>query len=338
MIPKPPRVAHVDSSTLLPFNEYDYIIVAFSGGKDSMACVLHLLDKGVPAERIELWHYAIDGRPGEAQFFDWPLTESYCAEFARAFGMRLLFHWKERGFLGEMLRNDQPTAPTTITLGDGATMTVGGQGPKGKRMAYPQVAASLSARWCSAYLKIDVGKKALANDPRFKAAKILICTGERRQESKNRSLYARIERDGSTTLRRRVDQWRPVLDWKEEEVWDIIKRYRVQAHPAYYLGWSRLSCMTCIFGNPDQWASVRAIDPKTFARIHEYEVMFKRNIHRKLSVVELADQGQPTMPLGSEALACLALSQRCPPAYILVPPDQQWVLPSGAYKHSGGPL
>src|SRR6185437_14385284 len=34
---------------------YDTIIVAFSGGKDSMALLLLLLHLGVPRERIELW-------------------------------------------------------------------------------------------------------------------------------------------------------------------------------------------------------------------------------------------------------------------------------------------
>jgi len=34
-------------------NDYDKIIVFFSGGKDSTACVLHLLDLGVPKEDIE---------------------------------------------------------------------------------------------------------------------------------------------------------------------------------------------------------------------------------------------------------------------------------------------
>jgi tRNA(Ile)-lysidine synthase TilS/MesJ len=31
---------------------YDFIIVAFSGGKDSMACVLRLLAMGIPAITI----------------------------------------------------------------------------------------------------------------------------------------------------------------------------------------------------------------------------------------------------------------------------------------------
>lgn len=35
---------------LLPLEEYEKIIVLFSGGKDSLACVLDLLERGVPRE------------------------------------------------------------------------------------------------------------------------------------------------------------------------------------------------------------------------------------------------------------------------------------------------
>ncbi|MBT4947243.1 MAG: hypothetical protein HON27_13890 [Candidatus Marinimicrobia bacterium] len=51
---------------------YDKIIVMFSGGKDSTACVLKLFNLGVPKEKIELWHHDIDGK-GD-QFMDWPVT------------------------------------------------------------------------------------------------------------------------------------------------------------------------------------------------------------------------------------------------------------------------
>lgn len=36
--------------------DYDRYIVSFSGGKDSTATFLYLLDHGIPREKIELWH------------------------------------------------------------------------------------------------------------------------------------------------------------------------------------------------------------------------------------------------------------------------------------------
>jgi hypothetical protein len=37
--------------------DYDHVVVAFSGGKDSTAAFLHLLECNIPKSRIELWHH-----------------------------------------------------------------------------------------------------------------------------------------------------------------------------------------------------------------------------------------------------------------------------------------
>ena len=58
---------------------YDRYIVSFSGGKDSTALLLFLLDNGVPKEKIELWHQEIDGRG--RSLFDWEVTPDYCRKF-----------------------------------------------------------------------------------------------------------------------------------------------------------------------------------------------------------------------------------------------------------------
>ena len=74
--------------------EYDFILVAFSGGKDSTAAFLYLLDRGVAPERIELWHHSVDGHGGNgasSSLMDWPSTPAYCRAFARAFHAPLYF-------------------------------------------------------------------------------------------------------------------------------------------------------------------------------------------------------------------------------------------------------
>ncbi len=40
---------------------YDRIVVAMSGGKDSVASLLTLLDAGVSPSRIECYHHDVDG-------------------------------------------------------------------------------------------------------------------------------------------------------------------------------------------------------------------------------------------------------------------------------------
>lgn len=132
-------------------SQYDRFVVFFSGGKDSVACVLALLDAGVDPERIELHHHIIDGREG-SDLFDWPVTEAYCEAFAKAMGLRIFFSWKVGGFEREMLRNKQKTAPIAWETEDGRVEMSGGDGGKeGTRRRFPQVSADLRVRWCSAY-------------------------------------------------------------------------------------------------------------------------------------------------------------------------------------------
>lgn len=67
---------------LLPLEDYDLIIVLFSGGKDSLAAYLKLLEWGVPKEKIELWHHDIDGGHPDRKM-DWPVTQSYVEALRR---------------------------------------------------------------------------------------------------------------------------------------------------------------------------------------------------------------------------------------------------------------
>ena len=453
----PPTEIRPNTSTLLPFNKYDYVIVSFSGGKDSLACVLYALELGSPREKIELFHQAVDGRPGvDPRFFDWPCTESYCRQVAQALGLRIRFQWRENGFLGEIMKGSpRPGLPfalhssaltayfkidpngkvwatklyknatlfstweeaqaarlalpqedarvprffspdelekhakrleklrqeaeteedlaeveeearrlkepavmppldfvniTTpvpssavgfeLTPNGLATGRVGegsGGGDPGVRLQFPAAVASLQTRWCSAHLKIDVANIAINNDPRFKSAKILEITGERRQESNNRAKYAEIESHKSTTQTRRVDQWRAILDWPEEQVWGIIEKWRIRPHPAYFLNFGRVSCFPCIFSDPNQLVAVKTLAPALFDQILNLERQFGRTIQRGGDIEQRATKGVNTLP-NDLPMITAAFSEQLPQGYAVVPPGEPWTLPIGAFKKTGGPL
>ena len=91
--------------------EYDKYIVCFSGGKDSIALFLDLLDRGVDKSKIELWHHDIDGKveDNETHFMDWAVTKGYVEAFAEAFDVPVYSSWREGGFKREMLRESQTT-------------------------------------------------------------------------------------------------------------------------------------------------------------------------------------------------------------------------------------
>ncbi len=327
-----------DTVALLPLSEYDVIIVSFSGGKDSLACLLHLLELGVPREKIQLWHQSVDGAEDAPGFMDWASTPAYCRAVASALGVRILFQYRIGGFLGEMLKEDSRSLPVRFERQDGTWAQAGGlKGKVSTRRRYPQATANLAVRWCSAALKIDVAALALNNEPSLKRAKVLFVTGERRQESTARSKYAEKEPHRCHTRSRLVHAWRNVIDWSEQDVWAILQRWRMVPHPAYRLGWGRLSCQACIFGGANQWASIRKIAPVTFDVIASYEQEFGCTIKQGKNVVQLADQGTPYPGCDNQALVALALGRDYPTDQVRLPEGATWELPAGAFSACGGP-
>jgi hypothetical protein len=222
--------------------DYDHVVVAFSGGKDSTAAFLHLLDRNVPKDRIELWHHDIDGREG-SHLMDWPSTPAYCGAFARAFDVPLYFSWRIGGFEREMLRDSTPTAPIHWENPDGSPGQAGGKGPPGTRLKFPQVSVDLCLRWCSPYLKIDVGSIAVRNQPRFLGKKTLFISGERAEESPCRARYKEFELDRTNSDRRTVHRWRPIHSWREQQVWrrTLIKQPIPRSHFTAARATSRIS-------------------------------------------------------------------------------------------------
>jgi hypothetical protein len=323
----------------LPLDQYDVCIVSFSGGRDSLALVLDLLERGVRRDRIQLWHQAVDGEAGkDPPFFDWPCTEGYVRAVGRALGIRVLFQWRQGGFLGELLKHDARTRPVRFDRQDGTVAHAGGiKGKVGTRRRFPQASSNLSVRWCSAVLKIDVAALAINNDPALRGERLLFLTGERREESANRAGYAEREPHRCDRLCRRVDAWRAVIDWDEARVWEIIRRWRIVPHPSYRLGFGRTSCLSCVFSGPDQWASIRRIAPDRFARIAAYEREFGLTIRRGEGVGQLADRGRPYPACDDASLVRLALSHDYPADQIVLPDGIPWQLPPGAFKRGGGP-
>lgn len=88
---------------LLPLEEYDLIVVLISGGKDSVACYLKLLELGVPKEKIEFWHHDIDGGHPSRRM-DWRCTQNYVKALADAEGVKLRVSYRVNGFFGELYR------------------------------------------------------------------------------------------------------------------------------------------------------------------------------------------------------------------------------------------
>jgi 3'-phosphoadenosine 5'-phosphosulfate sulfotransferase (PAPS reductase)/FAD synthetase len=305
--------------------DYDYYLVAFSGGKDSLALVLHLLEIGIPQEKIELWHHCVDGREGST-LFDWLPTESYCHKVAQALKIPIYFSWREGGLEKEILRENAPTGATIYETAQGLKKSGGNSSKLGTRRKFPQTSPDLSVRFCSSYAKISIMAAAIAGQDRFKGNRTIVLTGERRSESLNRAKYLEFEPHRTNCKSRHVDHWRPVIDWDDAQVWNIISRWRIMPFVSYLLGWSRASCMLCIFSSNNQLASAYAVAPERVQYMADHEKEFGVTIHRKLTVMERVAKGTPYQ-MRPEYIQQARTSEWLLPVVI-----DDWEMPLGAFN------
>jgi 3'-phosphoadenosine 5'-phosphosulfate sulfotransferase (PAPS reductase)/FAD synthetase len=327
------------SAPEVDLDAYDKLIVCCSQGKDSLACLFHLIDLGVDRSKIELWHHDVDGNEGST-LMDWVFMRDYARKFAKVMELPLYFSWLEGGFEGEMLKADSYSKPHKIETPNGMMVLPRDKrrSKPGTRLRFPQQSASLQTRWCSGAVKIDVGRRAINNQDRFNNSRVLFITGERREESPNRAKYNQLEAHAcdrrAGRKARHVDHWRPVLEWDESQVWDILERYRVIPPVPYRLGWSRSSCMTCIYNSASIWATIAVYFPERACQIADYEMQFGTTISRKrLNVLEFAQQARPLEIDDLEALEqALSVEYKLP---ILLPKGEVWISPAGAYGKEG---
>lgn len=147
--------------TLLPLEEYDQIIVLFSGGKDSTAAYYSLIEMGVPKEKIQLWHHDLDGGH-PSRIMDWPVTKAYVKAFSTAEGVRLQVSQRVNGFFGEVYRIGSPypieyeqdgkmiTAPLSAAQQESEALRREIMASMSDE-ALPEDSAALSRLWCSQY-------------------------------------------------------------------------------------------------------------------------------------------------------------------------------------------
>lgn len=389
---------------LLPLEDYDLVVVLFSGGKDSAACYYKLIELGVPKERIELWHHDIDGYHASRRM-DWKCTSSYVRAFAEAEGVPLRISYRKNGFFGELYRIgasericwEDPDTGETFTCQPSKKQLESERIKElalddmeeelkklGYRMKFPAKAADLSTRWCSAYLKIAVADSVIANLDRLgqleeiggkrhkfpakgtthqgrwcsgalKAAvadsvianleetrrekRILIVSGERRGESLGRSRFNEVELGrccATSRMGRTVHQWRAVIDYNERDVWEVLKRHKLNPHPAYRCGWNRCSCAMCIFSMPHHFAGIRELYPEEFEKLCKDEEILKFTLDNNKSLLEYVGDAKSCVYHGDkEALHSLITGEfSVDDVYV----KGEWKFPAGAFHGAeGGP-
>ncbi|EBD7222952.1 phosphohydrolase, partial [Salmonella enterica] len=106
--------------------------------------------------------------------------------------------------------------------------------------------------------------------------------------------------------------------------------HRILAPVPYRLGWSRSSCMTCIYNSQRIWSTIRHYWPERAGKIAQYEQTFGVTVSRKkIDVIDLGSAVAPIQISDVEALEQVSREDYTLP--IFVPEGQKWVLPGGAF-------
>ena len=209
----------------------------------------------------------------------------------------------------------------------------------GCRMKLPAKSSCQQGRWCSGSLKAEVENKLHTEiEEMSQGVKLLVVSGERRQESPGRSKYNEMEihrANATARAHRLVHQWRSVIDWDEAQVWEIIKRWQITPHPCYAAGWNRCSCAMCIFSLPRHWAGIRELFPDWVRAVEEDERILGFTLDRKKTLAEYI----------GDAKSCVchddpkAIAQLISGAFSLADVETKaWKLPAGAFHGAeGGP-
>lgn len=210
----------------------------------------------------------------------------------------------------------------------------------GKRHKFPAKGSTHQGRWCSGNLKAAVQDSVTSNlDKTKNDVKVLVISGERRGESKGRSKYNEMEihrTNAEKKAHRIVHQWRPVIDYSERDVWEVLKRHKVNPHPCYRAGWNRCSCAACIFSTPTLFAGFKELYPEEFELLKQDEQVLGFTLDNKCDLETFIGDAKSCVYWGDREAIHSLVTGKFTVADMYVKGD--WLYPAGAFHGAeGGP-
>jgi 3'-phosphoadenosine 5'-phosphosulfate sulfotransferase (PAPS reductase)/FAD synthetase len=233
-------------------------VVNHSGGKDSQAMLIRLLER-IPADQILVVHATLGDVEWEGAL---DLAEKQACHagvpFVVARAGKSFLDMVERRFA---VRPDVPSWP------------------------------SADHRQCTSDLKRGPIEREVRRYVKAHGISTIVnCVGIRAQESSNRAKQEVFRRNGRNSVAgREWYDWLPIHTMKRDEVFATIRAAGQEPHWAYAAGNDRLSCVFCIMGSRRDLANGAKHRPELFAKYIELEQRTGYTMHMtRIPLQELA--------------------------------------------------
>lgn len=232
-------------------------VVNHSGGKDSQAMLIKLLDI-VPRNQLLVVHASL----GE---IEWEGALELARDQAVDAGLPFIVARAEKSFLDMVER---------------------------RFAARPDVPSFPSAqhRQCTSDLKRGPIEREVRRYLKARGLTLVVnCTGVRAAESAQRAKLDVFKfNEGNSKAGREWYEWAPIHELSTRQVFDTIADAGQQPHAAYAAGNERLSCVFCIMGSRNDIARGAKARPELFARYVELEQRTGYTMHMsRKSLVQL---------------------------------------------------
>lgn len=138
------------------------------------------------------------------------------------------------------------------------------------------------ARFCTSELKTRPISKFIKEYMASKGyTKAVNAIGIRAEESPARAKKEPFKKSKISTKAHNIIEWFPIFDMKIGDVWFEIKKAGQQPHPIYSKGFSRLSCVFCVFGRIEEHKKAAQMRPELFQKMVQLEVELNKTIRLK---------------------------------------------------------
>jgi DNA sulfur modification protein DndC len=140
------------------------------------------------------------------------------------------------------------------------------------------------ARFCTSDLKTrPIGKWIHQYCEKHGIKKAINAIGIRAEESPARAKKEPFKLSKLSLKRKNlvVHEWYPIFNYKLGDVWFEIKKAGQQPHPVYAKGFSRLSCVFCVFGKIEEHKKAAQLKPDLYQKMVALEKELGKSIRLK---------------------------------------------------------